>query len=197
MIIGFDVDGVIAKAPFGLHKLLRYRKREWNFLLATPLGKILYNYLRRADSGMKEIICQLHDGGHRIVIATYALERYRSLVEAWLEKNKIPFNELILAKRGESASEFKVRAVLQKKCDYFVEDQLALVQAISRKATGVKVIHYVKKKDLGVLLSLREHPEKEEAPFIFCLNRSKVKAIWLSESISKNWQPVSSSPLPA
>jgi hypothetical protein len=32
LIIGFDVDGVIAKAPLGLHILLKIQQKGWNKL---------------------------------------------------------------------------------------------------------------------------------------------------------------------
>lgn len=151
MIIGFDVDGVIARAPLGLDKSLRYCMRGWNFLLSTPFGKFLYNHLRRVDDEMREIICRLENNGHKIVIATYIFERYRGLAEGWLRNNGIIFDKLVLAKNNESAAELKVRAILEEKCDYFVEDHLALVQAISQKVSGARVIHYVVKNDLDVL----------------------------------------------
>lgn len=145
--------------------------RAWNVLLSTPLGKILYNHLRCADEGVREILCRLHDSGHKIVIATYVFENHSRLVEKWLKKKGIPLDELILAKKEESASQFKVRAVLQGKCDYFIEDHGILVKAILQKASGVKVIHYIKKEDLEVLLLLRGHSDKQEAPLYF-LSRS-------------------------
>lgn len=150
MVIGFDVDGVIARAPLGLDKSARYGMRGWNFLLSTPLGKFLYNHLRRVDDEMREIICRLENGGHRIVIATYVFEKYRCLAEGWLRHNGIIFDKLVLAKNKESALEFKARAILEEKCDYFIEDHFALAQAISRKVPA-RVIHYVVKDDLDIL----------------------------------------------
>lgn len=152
MIIGFDVDGVIAKTPLGSGRLLRYWVREWNFLLSTPLGKFLYNNFRRVDEKNREIICRLQNNSHSIIIATYVFEKYRSLAEGWLKKNGVPFDRLVLAKKEESTFEFKVRAALEEKCDYFVEDHPALVRAISQKVPGARVIHYAKKEDLHVLL---------------------------------------------
>lgn len=153
MIVGFDVDGVIARAPLNLDRLLRYFARGWNLMLSTPLGKFLYNNFRYVDKGTRQILCQLQESGHEIIIATYVFEKHRNLVERWLKNNGIPFNKLTLAEKEESASEFKVRAVLEESCDYFVDDNISLARAISQKVPGVRVIHYSDKEDLSILLS--------------------------------------------
>ncbi len=152
MIVGFDVDGVIAKAPLRLDKLLRGGEGEWNRLLSTSLGRFLYANLRFVDKGTREVLCQLQAYGQLIIIATYAFEKHRGEVEKWLKRKEVPFDKLILAREMESSLEFKVRAILEQKCDYFVEDQPTLARNISLAVPAVRVICYKRKEDLSILL---------------------------------------------
>ncbi len=154
MIIGFDVDGVIAKAPLGLHNLLRECQKGWNLLLKTPLGTLVYRKLRFADEEVKELMRQLHSRGHPIVIISYALGDGSKKAKEWLVENEVSFNQIAVPKKGESPLEFKARAILEYHCDFYVEDQLTLVEGILKKIPGVRVIHYRNKEDLSVLKEL-------------------------------------------
>lgn len=152
MIAGFDVDGVISKVPLRLKRLIGFSGKWWNRLLSTSLGRFFYDKFRYIDKETRDVLYQLRDNGHQIIIATYVFEKYRGEVEKWLRKNEVPFDKLLLAEEKESPLEFKVRAILSEGCDYFVEDQSTLAQNISREVSGVHVIYYQKKEDLGVLL---------------------------------------------
>jgi uncharacterized HAD superfamily protein len=138
--IGFDVDGVIAKAPLGLHKFLRYYQRGWNRLLLNPLGIFLYRKLRKADKGIREAMGQLKSEGHQIIIISYIIERNKDQLERWLKENMVPFDKMVVAKEGESPLEFKVRAIIEEKCDVYVEDQPTLARDISLRVPGAKII---------------------------------------------------------
>ncbi len=152
MIVGFDVDGVIAKAPLRLDKLLRYYSKWWNKLLLNPVGKFLYKKLRRVDKYAKDAICELHDTGHQIVIITYAFAGNKEVIKEWLTKHEVPFDKIIVAKEKESPLEFKIRAVKEEKCDYYIEDQYELVCALTRALPGVEIIHYWDGGSMIVLL---------------------------------------------
>ena len=150
MIIGFDVDGIIAKAPLRVDKLLRYWGRGWNRLLSTSIGKLLYRQLRCVDTSTKKVVCRLRAEGYQIVIATYVLEKHRGEVEGWLTKNQVPFDRLVLAKEMETSLSFKVRVIKEERCEYFVEDQDQL--ALALRVSEGRIIHYRRKEDLGGLL---------------------------------------------
>lgn len=154
MIIGFDVDGVIAKAPLGLHNFLRKFQKIWNIILGSPLGALAYRHLRFPDKDVRELICRLYSSGHQIVIVTYALRDGQKKAIEWLKKNGVPFNVSVAPMEDESPLEFKSRAVIEKNCNFFVEDQLLLAQGIAEKAPGVRVIYYRNKEDLSVLKEL-------------------------------------------
>jgi len=145
--IGFDIDGVIAKGILRSDLLLRYHLRGWNKLLFNPLGKFLYKRFRLVDKEVRKVIYQLKTQGHKIIIATYAFLATEEMVKGWLEENKIPYDKLFLSQPGETPWEFKIRIILQEQCDYFIEDQPALVKEISKRVKA-KVIYYRDKKDL-------------------------------------------------
>jgi uncharacterized HAD superfamily protein len=151
MIIGFDKDGVIAKAPLGLHNLLKVFQRTWNLFLKTWLGELAYKKLRFANKDVKDLICQLYIKGHKIIIITYITKDNSKKVADWLVKNDIPFDQIITPTEKENPLEFKIRAVLKTNCDFYIEDQKSLVKGISSKAPEVKIIHYKKEKDLDRL----------------------------------------------
>jgi uncharacterized HAD superfamily protein len=154
-IIGFDLDGVAAKVPLGLHRLLRGCQKEWNILLKTPIGTLAYEKLRFVDKDTKELICGLHANGHKIIIITYVLKDGQKKVTKWLIKNGVPFDKTVAPEENENPLKFKIRAVLEERCDFFVEDQIALARGISLEAPGAKVIHYRSKEDLNILKELR------------------------------------------
>lgn len=154
MIVGFDVDGVIAKAPLGLHRLLGNSPRGWNILLKTPLGTLVYRRLRFVNKDIKELICDLHSEGHKIVIVTYALNDGQRKATEWLKKQGVPFDKIIAPKEKEDPLGFKIRAISEEGCDFYVEDQLSLVRGILKKVPGVHVIHYRNREDLNALKEL-------------------------------------------
>jgi len=154
VIIGFDVDGVIARAPMGLHNLLRKFQGLWNIILKSPIGALVYRHFRFPDKDVKDLICGLHSKGHGIVIITYALGDGQKKAIEWLKENGVPFDKAVAPKEGESPLEFKARAILEYRCDFYMEDQLTLVEEILKKNPGVRVIHYRNKEDLSVLKEL-------------------------------------------
>lgn|GEM_PF-2673278 len=154
MIIGFDVDGVIATAPLGLHNLLRKFQGLWNVILKSPMGALVYRHFRFPDKDVKNLICSLHSKGHTIIIITYALGDGQKKAVEWLKKNGVPFDKATAPKRGEKPLEFKCRAVAEENCDFFIEDQDILAQGISEKLQRVQVIHYRSVEDLSALKEL-------------------------------------------
>jgi len=59
LVIGFDVDGVIAKAPLRIDKFTRYHETGWNRLLSTPIGKFFYGKFRRVNKATRDVLFQL------------------------------------------------------------------------------------------------------------------------------------------
>lgn len=152
-VIGFDVDGVIARTPFRSERLLlKFRESIWNELLNTQFGKFLYQKIRFVDKEVQKVLYQLRAGNHCIVIATYFFEERRREVEKWLSKNQVFFDKLVLPKNGESPSEFKGRIIREEKCQFFVEDKLAIIKELRRlPLPGVTVIRYRGRGDLKIL----------------------------------------------
>jgi hypothetical protein len=153
-IIGFDVDGVIAIAPLGLHNLLRKFQRLWNVILKSPIGALVYRHFRFPDKDVKDLICSLYSKGYGIIIITYALGDGQKKAIEWLKENGVPLDKAVAPKEGENPLEFKCRAIAEENCDFFVEDQAVLAQGISEKLQRVRVIHYRSREDLSVLKEL-------------------------------------------
>jgi uncharacterized HAD superfamily protein len=152
LIIGFDVDGVIAKAPLGLHILLKIQQKGWNKLLATDLGKIIYQKLRFADKDIVELTKQLRVRGHSPVIITYAADGEE--IKKWATKEEVPFDRIFTPKPSENQIDFKIRAILEAKCDFFVEDQPNLAKSIAARLLRTRVILYRRKENLNILKEL-------------------------------------------
>lgn len=149
MIIGVDIDGVISVAPLGLKGLNwipRIFKNFWNRFADSPMGRFVYLYLRTTNKEARDSLLKLKHQGHTIVIISYMFERHRAIVERWLRKQGIPFDELILASKNEKSFDFKKRAVTDQRCERFFDDELELVEllgdiAIFYPGKGPLVLH--------------------------------------------------------
>jgi len=142
VVVGVDIDGVISLGFLGLHRALRHFPVLWNKLIDLSIGKLLYSHLRRVNKEMRDVLFQIHFAGHKIVIISYVCERHRGEVTGWLWENKIPFDKLVLPRDGETVCKFKVRAIKEKKCVLYVEDDPAIVKRIRPVLNSCTVFHY-------------------------------------------------------
>lgn len=153
MVVGFDLDEVIAPLPFGL-KQLSLSKRGENFLFNLQKNfalQRLYNFLfRRANVEIKYLMEMLKRRHHRIVIISASFEGYKPLINLWLRKNNILVDEVYFRRGRESVVEFKKKILYEKNCFFYLEDNPRIVEEINNHFNYKRV--YLYKEETALFL---------------------------------------------
>ena len=149
-VISFDIDGVVATSSrildFFVRKVQHYYffSLFWSFLMETPIGDSIYKK-RRVNKIIIEEIKNLQDQGFSVILISAIFQNHKQKVEEWLKKNQVPFDGLILQKKGESLVFFKTRALMEIDIDnliVYLDDDIKLVMALNLAVPGKKAIHY-------------------------------------------------------
>lgn len=128
MIIGFDIDGVIAPNPW----LESSSEKVLGIAKVARLIKVSIRYLTRKPVPERvEWLKGYRKYGYRIVIISGIWEIVRPMIWLWLKFYHIPFDKLVLRKKDE-VSKFKAKAIEKHKCEMFVEDQKDLMRKIRK-----------------------------------------------------------------
>jgi len=136
MIIGLDIDGVIAPDPW-----LKYKKGSFKkFRVFGEISRIIYvlfYYLIRSPfPETKKLIRGYKRRGYKIIIISGVWGIGKPMIWLWFKLHRIPFDKLILKWKG-SVWEFKAKAVLLNQCEMFVDDRLDVIFYV-RKAVWHK-----------------------------------------------------------
>ncbi len=138
----FDIDGTLADVSQHLHHLVHHpdKPRNWdgfhNDCMEAPVKQDVIALL---DFHLS--IC-----GHSIILMTSRNEDYKEQTLLWLEKNKIPYHELIMRSSGdrrpsEDVKEGKMRVVQESyEVVHFYDDHPRVVERISNMGYNVTKI---------------------------------------------------------
>jgi len=154
MRIGFDLDGVICKMPFGFKQIYLNSRGEkfLAFLQKSKFLQRLYNFIfRKVDQQIKNLIDILKTRGDEIIIITACLEKNNEVIR-WLKRKKIYFDKIYFRKSlKESSAEYKKR-VIGYACDIYLEDK----EEVKRRIGSEKIYLYRNRnpKDLFNFLSI-------------------------------------------
>jgi len=134
MILGFDIDGVIAAEnyvkPYGKPQ------SEWNWY-----------YARAEKIPGAEFLNQLYQH-HRIVLITGRLEGARETTVTWLEKKDAPYHCLCLRKsRGKRIEEHKIEAVRRERCDHYFDNKMSIIRKMKALQVAITLPHHFRSWD--------------------------------------------------
>jgi uncharacterized HAD superfamily protein len=129
MILGFDIDGVIATENY----LKPYGK---------PQGTWNMYYARVEKIPGAKFLNQLYQH-HRVVLITGRLEGARKATVTWLEKKDVPYHRLYLRKNmGKSIEEHKIEAVIREKCDRYFDNRMSIIRKMKVQIPNTLPHHF-------------------------------------------------------
>lgn len=158
MIIGIDIDGVIADSEplyrqtinrlfnlnFKQEDITSYKYEESAGLTDDQMRLVWKTFYREGGwlkikpiEGAKNFLDKLKRGKHRIVIVTSRpREHIKKETYQWLEKHKVPYSELIFLENHKS--KHQAAQLRGHKFDYFIEDYYEYARDFAQR--GVKVL---------------------------------------------------------
>ncbi|MGB9637467.1 MAG: hypothetical protein ACPLY7_01575 [Microgenomates group bacterium] len=153
--VGVDLDGVVAKHSFGgLWVKLRVGKEKFLKKVGSrtyyyPKTKIeqftwlIINWSRVPDKEGLSLLKFLKKSGFRFYLISSRLNFNCPSTIKWLKKYKlIPlFEEVFLNNQDQNPISFKREKVKEKRIDYFVDDDLEVLEALC--VTGAKLFWVV------------------------------------------------------
>lgn len=163
--LSFDLDGVLARPPFGRNPtanrdtsllpmpgLPPFRRRPpgnvWDRLLGTTYFRLRY----RARSALPGAADLVRAGAvrHRVVVITARNWRGRNATLAWLDGAGLSdhIDELICNDTGLSAPQFKAWAVVEHGVQRHVEDDPATAALVARLDVAVDLIDWPWNREL-------------------------------------------------
>lgn len=144
IIVGCDLDGIIAKHSLGglwvkvrllKEKLLKKAGNRKYYYPKTVLEKyawIVINYLRVPDKEGIKVLSELVREGVTFYLVTSRLRfNYPSTIN-WLKKYKLYdfFSKILVNIQDENPVNFKLQTVNKEKIDYFIDDDLEVLQSL-------------------------------------------------------------------
>lgn len=162
MIIGIDIDGVIADSEpvyrktinklFNLHlkqkDITSYKYEECTGLTDDQMHLVWKTFYREGGwlkiepiKGAKRFLDKSKREKHRIVIVTSRpREHIKEETYQWLKKHKIPYSEIIFLENHDS----KHQAALLRghKFDYFIEDHYKYALDLAQRGVKVLLVDY-------------------------------------------------------
>ncbi len=155
-IIGIDLDGVIFDFPFlGFFKRINLDYFIYRVLRKVVILKKAFYRLIKADARIIEILERLAEGGwNKIVIISGHSEECLEEVEGCLRQGKVPFDKLCLCPKGEKLFQFKLKKIIEERCDFYIEDQKRVVRFLRERLKRCQVIHYKNHQSLFELKKL-------------------------------------------
>ena len=153
MVVGFDLDGVIFKPVLPFYGLIK--KFNLDFLVyklrrITSIKNTFYHSIK-INRSVAQILKQL-ESYHKIVIISGHSEKYREEVRNCLLKNGISFDALLLRPDKSDYFNFKLKKVIETKCDFYIDDRKDLVNYLQRRLNGIcRIIYYKNSSSLTEL----------------------------------------------
>jgi hypothetical protein len=171
--VGVDFDGVLAYNPFRVIRapvafvkknvLGQYRTKFWIPKTSTEkaIWKILHESSVFPGKGMN-VFRQMIDSGEieaHLVTARYSF--LQNQLFSWLRRHDLEryFTSITLNERDEQPHIYKARVVKEKGFDYFIEDNLDVVEHLQRQTPETKTLWVYNILD-------RNHPYKEKFPHL-------------------------------
>lgn len=89
----FDVDGTLASTQWR-DPMVRGPLKDWkNYHAGMSKDSGIYSTIRAAR--------RAHARGEKVILLTLRPERYRPVIEKWMEEHQVPFDELYLRPEGD------------------------------------------------------------------------------------------------
>jgi uncharacterized HAD superfamily protein len=129
VIIGVDIDGVLARDPL---RLTWFLNGYWNWLLGRRMGRKIYRK-RKTNERMRRYVYHQARKGHKIVLISAVWECHEKEVLAWLADRGVAYSKLRLKKRGEKTAEFKATVLIEEGCSLYWEDNPFLAREIAER----------------------------------------------------------------
>lgn len=127
MIVGFDLDGVVATNPW------RYISRRSVVGKCIAIISVFFYYiLRKPNKPIVDLLREYNKRGHRIVFISGIWGVAQPIILLWLKWHHIPFDKIVLRWK-KSCKEFKVSQILFHKCEMYVEDDPEIASFIKEK----------------------------------------------------------------
>jgi uncharacterized HAD superfamily protein len=110
----FDREITLKEYTYDLRKAFELNDQELNDFIREKVEEI-YSSVNAVDKA-REILTELYEAGHRLILITARSEEHRDLTEKWLEKNNIPYHEL-------HHEDQKAPLAVEKNISLFIDDK--------------------------------------------------------------------------
>ncbi len=133
MIVGIDIDGVIARNPWKNWRRLFSKKSIQNRTIRLLLA-LLYYVFRRPRPEAKQWIKEQQTAGNKVLLISgiYGIAGY--FVLGWLKIWQFPFDGLHLRRDWHvSQPEYKAKMVHKTGCELFIDDRTDVIAAITKR----------------------------------------------------------------
>ncbi len=162
--VGFDMDGVLLYNPARIGrplvssiKQVFFGKKKLNFYYPkSSYEKLFWRLVHKSSiynaPGLHEISGLVKAGKIEAYLVTARYNFLGSTVGNWVKKNKLgqTFKEVIYNSKDEQPHEFKERIIKKLKLDIYIEDNLDIVNHLT-KTTKTKIFWIYNIFDRGVV----------------------------------------------
>lgn len=128
----FDREITLKEYTYDLGKAFAINEQELNEFIREKIEEI-YSNVKAVDKA-REILTELYDEGHRLILITARSEEHRSLTEKWLAENNIPYHEL-------HHEDEKAPLAAEKNISLFIDDRKENALEIAAKNIPVILVN--------------------------------------------------------
>jgi hypothetical protein len=125
----FDREITLKEYTYDLRKAFALSDQELNEFIQENIEEIYSNV--KAVEKAREILKELYDQGHRLILITARSEEHRPITENWLQENNIPYHEL-------HHEDQKAPLAAEKNISLFIDDKKE--NAVEIAARNIPVI---------------------------------------------------------
>ncbi|MCD5396105.1 MAG: hypothetical protein LR000_00245 [Candidatus Pacebacteria bacterium] len=129
MIVGVDIDGVVARDPWSFYRRELFAQYGVLGKVARIICIFIDYILRPPFSETKVLLEKYKKRGGKIIFISGIPKLGKPIIWLWLKVHRIHFDKLVLRGR-EDVVRFKARAIIENQCTQFIEDQLKLALLI-------------------------------------------------------------------
>lgn len=119
MVIGCDIDGVLNI----LSARIRF-KLPWWFLVCLAFIK--------PNQNMVQVLRKWNDSGDKILLVSARPKQIEVLTKKWLERHKIPYDQIFLVGQGEGIEHRKLEIIRKEGIDMFIDDDNRIVSFLKQ-----------------------------------------------------------------
>jgi len=140
MVIGFDMDGVVAARP----RIFKLNHVKGKYRVDVPYFEQwfwrLVMWLREPSGVMVKRIKELKDKGNELILVTGRLAFLEDVTLWWLTNKGVRkyFDAVIINLDNEQPHEFKAREIKRRKIKEFYEDEIFAAEYL-KKETQAKI----------------------------------------------------------